>query len=233
MRQGAVLAGGDDRRKRGVLGAELAHPLMGVEHDLALGPPHHAPIEDPPVDLVGEPGGLGDRPQLAGVLVAAKALHQAPGRHQLHALGDELLELAQALDAGLGVVVADPPAQPLRRGVEQLALGRRPLELRRHLALRRAPRSESRSRTARSSAPTIARPLVPLNPVSQRRFEIESGVGVSRAHEIAHQELVEPPLRAAGPPVARRGSRSSPRAPASASRAPRGSRRAPFPTRRR
>ena len=145
VRQGAVLAGGDDRRKRGVVGAELAHPLMGVEHDLALRPPHHAPLEDPLVDLVGEPGGLGDRPQLAGVLAAAKALDQAPGRHQLHALGDELLELAQALDAGLGVVVADPAAQPLRGGGEQLALGRRPLELRRHLALRRARRSESRS----------------------------------------------------------------------------------------
>ena len=135
VRQGAVLAGGDDRRKRGVIGAELPHPLMGVEHDLALRPPHHAPVEDQPVDLVGEPGGLGDRLQLAGVLAAAKALHQAPGRHQLHALGYELLELAEALDAGLGVVVADPPAQPLRGGVEQLALGRRALELRRHLAL--------------------------------------------------------------------------------------------------
>ena len=62
VRHRAVLSGGDDRRERGVVGAKLAHPLVGVEHDLALRSSHHAPLEEPLVHLVGEAGGLGNRP---------------------------------------------------------------------------------------------------------------------------------------------------------------------------
>ena len=47
MRERAVLAGRDDRRERRVLGAQLADALVGGEHDLPLGPPDQAALEDP------------------------------------------------------------------------------------------------------------------------------------------------------------------------------------------
>ena len=43
MGQGRVLARGDDRRERGAGGAELAHPLLGGQLDLALGPAAPSP----------------------------------------------------------------------------------------------------------------------------------------------------------------------------------------------
>ena len=193
MRQGAVLAGGDDRRKRRVVRAELAHPLMGVEHDLAFRPAHHAPVEDPSVDLIGQPGGLADRAKLAGVLAATKALDQAPGRHQLHSFGNELLELAQVLDTGLGVVVADSAVQPLDGAGEQLALRRRLLELRRHLALgalnvTKVGQEDAVLRAHDRQAAGAAEPGQP----AQVRDRV--GGGVSGANKVTDQQLVDSPL---------------------------------------
>jgi len=194
MWQGAVRTGGNDGRKRRVVGAQLAHPLMGVQHDLPLRPSHHPPVEDPAIDLVRKPGGLGDGPQLVSVLAAAKALDQAAGRHQFHLLGDALLELAQALDAGLGFVVADPPPQPRQRRVEQLAFGRRTLELRIHLALRSLDVAKVGEEDAILGAHDrqAAGPAEPCQPAQVRD---RVGSGVPRADQIAHQELVDPVLR--------------------------------------
>ncbi len=110
MRDRAVLARPDDRRERGVRGAKLAHSLVRREHDLALGASHDPSLEGPLVDLVREPRRLRDRLQLLLVLRSAQALHQASRLDQVHPLAGELDELAEALDARVGIVVADAAA---------------------------------------------------------------------------------------------------------------------------
>ncbi len=176
---------------------ELAHPLVGVEHDLALRSSHHAPLEDPLVDLVGEARGLGDVPELLVVLVPAKALDQSPRRHQLRSVGGELLQLAQAPDARVRVVVADPPMQPLGGAGEQLALGRRPLELGGHLA----PGTLDVAKIGQEDAVAGAhdrQAAGAAEPGQPTKVRDRVGGRVPQAHQIADQELVELLLRHQG-----------------------------------
>jgi len=71
-------------------GPELTYALVGIEHDRPLGPPDHAAVVDPFVDLVGDPCRLRDRLELPGVLVAAELLDESRHGDELHAVGGEL-----------------------------------------------------------------------------------------------------------------------------------------------
>src|SRR5262249_21711138 len=73
VRERGVRPRGNDRRERRALGAELAHPLLGRELDLAFGAADDPALDDPPVDLVAELRGGGDRGELCLALAAAKA----------------------------------------------------------------------------------------------------------------------------------------------------------------
>ena len=129
--------------------------------------------------------------------MAAEALDEAPCRHQLDSLGDQVLELSQVLDAGIGVVVADPAAQPPRGAGEQLALDRRPLELGGHLALGALSVAKVGQKEAIVGAHDrqSAGPAEPGQPAEARD---RVGSGISQAHQIADQELIEPLLRNQG-----------------------------------
>ena len=88
VRKRAVRAGGDDRRERR-LGAELAHPRIAPPAATSRSVrPARPSLEHRLVDLVGEPGGLGDRRQLALVLAAAQPLDEAARRRPARPLPD-------------------------------------------------------------------------------------------------------------------------------------------------
>ena len=190
MREGAVLACRDDRRKRRILRAELKHPPVGGEHHVALRSPHQVLLEEPLVDLVRQPRRLCDRRELGIVLVAPQPLHQPALRHQLDPLGSELGQPPQVLDAGASIVVADPAAQALGGVRDQAALDHDTLELRRDLASGPFPVAEVGEEQA----------LL----VADHHQATGSGEAGQPAHvgcglasrlagrdEIAHQELVE------------------------------------------
>ena len=101
MRKRPVRAGGDDRRERRILGAELAHPLLGGERDVALGPAGEPTLLDPCVDLVGQRRGGGDRLDLGLVLDPAEVGEEVLVRDELDALADRLEQLAVGLEARL------------------------------------------------------------------------------------------------------------------------------------
>ena len=123
VRQGAVGAGGDDRRERGVA-AELADPRFGGAGDVALAAPGEAALDAPQPDRVGELRGLLDRPQLLLVLDPAQRLDGTAGGHRLDPLGELLLQLLQRADRHLVVLEADPALEPRRDRRQPVALDR-------------------------------------------------------------------------------------------------------------
>ena len=193
VREGAILARGDDRGEGGVLGAQLSHPLLGREHDLALGPPHHRALEHPLVGLVGEPRGLGDRRLLALVLAAAQPLHQPSRGDQLDALGGRPLELPQAPDARVGVVVPDPAVKTVRRADDQLAVRGRPFEVTRHLAAGALHVAEVGDEAALALADQ-GQPAGAAEPREPAQVGDRVAARVARSHEVTDQQQVELPL---------------------------------------
>src|SRR5206468_10257680 len=101
-----------------------------------------------------------------------------------------LLELAQAPDAGVGVVVADPAAQPLGDIGEQLAPGRGRLELRVHLAsgplgVAKVGQEEAILAADDRQPAGAAEPREPANARDRIR------TGVAKPDQVADQELIE------------------------------------------
>ena len=168
--------------------------------------PGEAALAEPLVDLVGDPRRLGHRLDLARR--PWRGAGSRPARRPATSStpsGASSARLLQGLTLVLRVVEADPPVQPLARPPAERLVADRPFERRSRPRARPARRSGSRSGRARSSAPTSARPLVPVNPVSQRTFGDRVGPGVAGPHEVADDQQVELALGDQPRPARRRG----------------------------
>ena len=196
VRERAVLARGDDRRERRALGAQLAHPLLCRERDIALFAPHEPLPGHPLVHLVGEPLRLGDRGELVELLRAAQLLDESRGRNELDALRGDLLELAQVAHAGVRVVVPHPPREALGERGQELTLRGGALELGADLTVRALRVAEVREEdsglvAASHPLPHQAQPAGPGEPGQISQVGHSSAIGVARAHQVADEELVE------------------------------------------
>src|SRR6185503_4862160 len=107
VRQRAVGAGGDDRRKGDRLGAHAAHRELDVEGDVALGPAREPAGQHLGERLVGELRGGADAVELLGVLDDAQALDRAAGADELDAVAREPPELGVVAHAQVRVVEAE------------------------------------------------------------------------------------------------------------------------------
>ncbi len=193
MRERAIGAGGDDRAKRGVLGAQLAHALLHREPDLALRAAGQPGLGDPGVDLVGEARGGGDRLDLRLVLGAPQLLDDSGGGDELDAVGHRLLELVQVGDAGVGVVEPHAAAHAIRDRGHELALGANAVEDARDLPLGALDVAEVGGEDALVGADEAdaARPAEAREPAD---VGAPGALGVAGAHEVADDELVEAAL---------------------------------------
>src|SRR6266540_4542664 len=110
MRHRAVLAGGDDRRERGPVGAELVEELLEPPGELALRPAREPLFGQPLVCLARDLGRPPDRSELALVLDRPQRFHHAAPGHQVEPSRRERLVAGVGDRVGLE---AEPARQPL------------------------------------------------------------------------------------------------------------------------
>jgi hypothetical protein len=105
--QRAVRPRRDDRREAGLLGAVVAHGVLEVEGDLALGPPGQPALEHRPQRVVGQRRGGANAVELSGLLDLAQALHDSARGHQLDAF-QRLAQPAVVAHRSVRIVEAEP-----------------------------------------------------------------------------------------------------------------------------
>src|SRR6266511_2154306 len=98
MRHRAVLAGGDDRRERGPVGAELVEELLEPPGELALRPAREPLFGQPLVCLARDLGRPPDRSELALVLDRPQRFHHAaPGDRKSTRLNSSHVKISYAV----------------------------------------------------------------------------------------------------------------------------------------